>query len=237
MPTATFDALGTLLSFYHPSTVFCSLFSLPPQAFQFLFATTLRDYMAASLAGSFIPLVQILESAIGRTLAIHGVEYQTRKDDFDKVVKAFTEELTLVEGGLEAIRKTADAGWKVFVVTNGGRNVVQGAIERGGLGELIPNTAIMSCDEIGVAKPHKDVYEAVKRKRDDQEIWMVAAHAWDLMGAKRRGFKTCWVEDEEKLWMAAYPPPDVRGRNLMEAVENMLAYAREHQPKISKPEA
>ena len=43
------------------------------------------------------------------------------------------------------------------------------------------------------------------------ETWMVAAHAWDLGGARREGFATAWVAREEKRWLDVLPRPDLQG--------------------------
>ncbi|KAK1078765.1 hypothetical protein LTR33_006966, partial [Friedmanniomyces endolithicus] len=61
-------------------------------------------------------------------------------------------------------------------------------------------------------------------KEGDGERWFVAAHAWDLIAARKAGFKTAWVAHEE------YDPVtevfgkfDVYGKDFEELLAKMKA--------------
>ncbi|KAI7576012.1 hypothetical protein KC343_g22402, partial [Hortaea werneckii] len=64
---------------------------------------------------------------------------------------------------------------------------------------------LLSCDDIKVAKPDIKVYERTHEhltsqglgKDGDSERWFVAAHAWDLIVARKAGFKTAYLAHEE----------------------------------------
>jgi len=61
---------------------------------------------------------------------------------------------------------------------------------------------MLSCDEIQVAKPDVKVYENTNARLDSRgcepgDRWFVAAHSWDLIAARKAGFKTAWVASEE----------------------------------------
>ena len=54
---------------------------------------------------------------------------------------------------------------------------------------------IISVEEAGVFKPHPSVYRTAARllDSDPSEILMVAAHSFDIMGARASGFKGAYV--------------------------------------------
>ncbi len=108
-------------------------------------------------------------------------------------------------------------------MSNASQSVVKSALDRSGLTSRI--SKVYSCEEIGKAKPHRLVYDTVKADYPG-EIWMIAAHAWDLHGASKMWYKTAWDSCSEKVWMDAFEEPTVQGVGLEEMVEAMLAYSQ-----------
>jgi hypothetical protein len=53
---------------------------------------------------------------------------------------------------------------------------------------------------------------------------MVAAHGWDLMGAKRVGMTTASVSRREGLLLATLPAPDVAGEDLLSVANGILEH-------------
>ena len=82
--------------------------------------------------------------------------------------------------------------------------------------------AIYSCDEVGVCKPHPAPYQLVlnQSKSEPQNSYMVAAHAWDIMGAQAVGMKTLWISRMEKRWPFPGNPPGKVVNNLEEMRNN-----------------
>jgi 2-haloacid dehalogenase len=95
-------------------------------------------------------------------------------------------------------------------------------LERGNMEAFF--TEVISCDEIGISKPHREVYERAKRSASG-EIWFVAAHSWDIQGAGEAGLKTVWVGSKEPEYLSVYPPPDATVADLTEASRVLLSAA------------
>ncbi len=83
---------------------------------------------------------------------------------------------------------------------------MKGLLERAGI--LCDYSALLSTDQIRKMKPHPAVYEMARREAQG-EIWMVAAHAWDIPGAIQAGFQTVFVSALEEGYLDVYPKPDV----------------------------
>jgi hypothetical protein len=49
------------------------------------------------------------------------------------------------------------------------------------------------------------------------------SHAWDIAGAKHSGFKTLFVQQEEKVYPSGcFPEPDITASNVSEGVDKLL---------------
>jgi 2-haloacid dehalogenase len=91
---------------------------------------------------------------------------------------------------LERVREASDQAW---VLTNGGRDSTQALLERAGLAELVAE--IRSVEEIERYKPQAEVYELLP-----QDATLVAAHAWDVIGALATVRDAVWVNRERRAW-------------------------------------
>ncbi|WP_413167947.1 HAD family hydrolase [Capilliphycus salinus ALCB114379] len=223
--TVAFDMIGTCFNLNKPKQRLVEL-GLPTYALQLWFAQTLRDAFALSHAGGYQPLNQMLEAELPRTLKLFNVEIDPERQAH--VLSAFNE-LELETGALEAFQRLTEAGWRLVALTNGGIESTHNLLEKAGALPYFadsvawrPKGAIVrSCDEIQITKPHQDVYQLLGQNASG-EIWMIAAHAWDIAGAIRAGLKTAFITSSEGSYLSAYPQPDVMASGLIEAVNQIL---------------
>jgi len=112
--TVVFDIIGTCFSLDKPRQRLVEL-GAPPHALELWFAQTLRDAFALSHAGSYLPLKEVLEAELPRTLKVLGVEADAQMRSH--IVNAFSE-LKAQPEALEAFRLLTTAGWKLVALTN-----------------------------------------------------------------------------------------------------------------------
>ncbi len=214
--TIAFDMIGTCFSLDKPKQRLLAL-GAPTYSLQLWFAQTLRDAFALSHAGGYQPLKQMLEEELPRTLTLLGVEASPTQRAH--VVSAFGE-LELETGALEAFQRLAKLGWRLVALTNGSAESTHKLLEQAGV--LQHFAQVRSCDEIQITKPHPDVYQLL-RQNALGEIWMIAAHAWDIAGAIRAGLKTAFITSQEGSYLAIYPQPDVIAPSLKSAVNQVIS--------------
>jgi len=210
-----FDIIGTCFSLDKPRQRLVEL-GAPPHALELWFAQTLRDAFALSHAGSYRPLEEVLEAELPRTLKVLGIEADAQMRSH--IVKAFSE-LELQPEAVEAFRLLTTAGWKLVALTNGSEDSTHKLLERANALEYF--ASIFSCDAIGKTKPHPDVY-ALAKQDVEGDIWMVAAHAWDIAGAACAGLRTAFINKEEKDYLGVYPQPEVVASDLVEAANQIV---------------
>lgn len=210
-----FDIIGTCFSLNKPRQKLISM-GAPAYALDLWFAQALRDSFAFSHAGGYKPLKEILATELPRTLKL--LKVAVNSTQISQVMATFSE-LDLQPGAIEAFQMLTEEGFYLVALTNGSKNSTHQLLERAGVQKYF--TQVFSCDAIARTKPHKDAY-AMIQKDSKGEIWLVAAHAWDIAGAARAGLKTVFVTQLEEDYLNIYPQPQVTVNNLVEAASQIL---------------
>ncbi len=220
--TIVFDIIGTCFSLDKPRQQLTAL-GAPAAALPLWFAQTLRDAFALSHAGGYQPLQQILSAELPRTLALLAVDATPAQ--LADVIDAFSE-LELQVDAVECFELLAQAGLKIVALTNSSENATRKLLERA---ECLKYFAeIHSADTVKKTKPHPDVYNLVSADIEG-DTWLVAAHAWDIVGAARAGLKTAFITPTERGYLAAYPPPTLIGNSLNDvAIKIISTFTERH---------
>jgi 2-haloacid dehalogenase len=214
-PAAAFDVIGTLFSL-DTLRPLLERAGAPPHALELWFAEALRDFFALSHSGSYAPLAQVLAAALPRALNTLGVSADAAH--CGKIMEGL-QRLEPAAGAAEGCRVLADGGWRLLALTNGSKEVTETLLQRSGLERYL--TEIISCDSLHVSKPNGRVYAAA-RERCSGELWMIAAHAWDVAGALRAGLRGAWIASKEKTYLDVYPNPHVRAGDIAEAARALV---------------
>jgi 2-haloacid dehalogenase len=204
-----FDMIGTFFSLDVPRRALVGL-GAPDAAMDLWLAQSLRDYFAASHADAYVPLGQVLEADLSRTLATLGI---SANEDEQRAVMQAMSNLEPVGGAAEACQVLRAAGYELVALTNGAIRLTRSLLERANLARLFVD--MLSADAVGKSKPHRFVYEQVLER--DANGWLVASHSWDTLGAHKAGLRTAWVSGVESRYLDVYPPPDLRASDLVDA--------------------
>ena len=94
-----------------------------------------------------------------------------------------------VPGTLAALKS---AGLKTAILSNGSPAMLHSAVTKSQIGALLD--AILSVEEVGVYKPHPNVYRlAVERiGLEASAIAFISSNAWDAYGASAFGMRVVW---------------------------------------------
>jgi 2-haloacid dehalogenase len=221
-PTAVaFDVVETLFSL-EPLRPRLKDAGLPDSALGEWFARFLRDAFALEVAGVYEPFRDVAAATLEVMLDEHG--RSATAEMIDAVLKGFSE-LPPHADVAPAFEQLKDAGVRVATLTNGSATVTHRLLERAALDRFVERT--IAIDEVRHWKPHRDVYVYAARVLGvpGERLALVAAHAWDVMGAGRAGLLTGWVTRREARFTGAMPPPTVVGRTLPDVVAGLLKLA------------
>jgi 2-haloacid dehalogenase len=210
-----FDVIETLMSL-EPLRARLTEIGQPPGLLEAWYTRTLRDGMALSATGDYVPFRDVAEAAL------RALTHYTVSDEQVAAVMAGWDELPAFPDALPAVRRLAEAGLRVACLTNGSASLVSAFVDRAGLGDLVER--VISVGEVYRWKPSGVVYlyaVSVMGVPADR-MALVAAHDWDCHGAKRAGLTTGWVSRKSGGFGAPFAPPDVVGEDLAEVAAKLL---------------
>lgn len=211
-----FDLNGTLLD---PMSMELELGSAvaPEELLSDAFGDAVLQAMADTLSGVYRAFDIYVQAALARRLRLAGESPALAAD----VAKAMRR-MPAYADSLEAVSRLENAGFKVGVLTNSQGPMARDALAGAGLlGSL---QAIISSDQVGRYKPALELYEFASRRLGvaPGRIWLVAAHWWDVTGAKRAGMRTAWIARKERELIWTSSPPEVVAADLKGAAEEIL---------------
>ena len=164
--------LGTLFSFDKVVSCLQETFKelASEQAAKHLFRDWLwsgtRDFFGTSHAGRYVPFMKVLKSTLTRTMLIAGYNAPSL-EQIDAIMKTF-HELEPTASALDALTLLNEKGWDVWIVTNGSHAATCRLLERVDLLNFFKQDPeqeinVMSCDDLGISKPHPKVYSELMR--------------------------------------------------------------------------
>ena len=121
-----------------------------------------------------------------------------------------------VKAGLTALKK---AGYRLISLTNSSNQGVQTQFENAGLIEFFDDR--YSVEDIKRYKPDLRTYEWALKKAGvaPHEAMLVAAHGWDIAGAKAAGLQATFIKRQGKVLYPLALEPDYQIDTLPELVE------------------
>jgi len=211
-----FDVIETLMSL-EPLRARLTDIGQPPGLLEAWYTRTLRDGMALSATGDYVPFSEVAEAAL------RGLTHYTVSDEQVAAAMAGFGELPAFPDALPAITSLSEAGLRVACLTNGSAYFASSFVTRSGLGALVDR--VISVGEVYRWKPAGVVYRYATEVMGTtpDRMALVAAHDWDCHGAKRAGLTTGWVSRKSGGFGAPFAPPDVVGEDLTEVAAKLLA--------------
>lgn len=190
----------------------------PEHALEIWFARTLRDAFALAASDSFAPFRALFdfnleELARSYAIAIDGPQK-------DRVLGLFAS-LPAHPDAAEAFETLRDADIRIFALTNGAAAGTEKMLQGAGLRDFA--AGLISVDDIGVFKPRREIYHHAARIAGvlPSELALIAAHAWDVHGAKQAGLVAGFVTRGQR-YPDTMKAPDVIGASLVEVARGLV---------------
>ena len=173
--------------------------------------------MVGTLTGEQPPFPSLIEAALRRRVELAGGDPEVAADAVALLgsMPAFIE----APAALERLR---GEGLKLGVLTQSSTQAGDSVLRFAGLRDRMD--LVVGSDVAGVYKPDPRAYGAALDVAGvaAEEACMVAAHWWDVAGAKRAGLRTGWIARRERVLLATVPEPDFRGRDLEAVAEAIV---------------
>jgi 2-haloacid dehalogenase len=123
----------------------------------------------------------------------------------------------------ENLQRLRAAGLRLAALTNSTAQAAETQLANAGLRDHFEQ--VISTDEIHCFKPAPEVYHLAAKRLDVEpgKVRLVTAHDWDVTGALRAGYAAAFVARPDQVMNPFGPQPDMRGTDLREVAEKMLA--------------
>lgn len=183
------------------------------------FSLLLLHSQVASLAGPYFDFATLAKAALKMTAASR----QIRIAEAD-MAAILTGMLSLpthreVPGALETLQQ---AGLTLVTLTNSTQQAVDEQMSNAGIAKYFERN--FSVDAIKRYKPAPEPYRMVASELgvETTNLRMVAAHAWDIVGAMRAGCATAFVSRRGKAPFPLTDPPEITAPDLTGVAEEIL---------------
>jgi len=213
------DVIETMLDLKALEPEFARAFG-DGQVLQEWFANLLLYSNVATVAGPYSDFGSIAGGVLDMTAAAHGKTLSA--DDRGRILQGT---LTLpphpdVKDGLQRLKA---AGFRLVTLTNSAPATVAQQLKNAGLTDFFERA--FSVDAVKKFKPSADAYQYVARELAvmPAELRMIAAHAWDIVGAMRAGCASAFVSRPGHAPFPLGPKPDITAVDLRAVADRIIA--------------
>lgn len=182
--------------------------------------SALQTAFAETLTGCYHDLSEHVAAALRLQIARRSLDAELIEQGLEcaQQLPAFPE----AGAALDHLR---EHGQRVAVLTNSGADAGRATLEAAGLAAKFGQ--ILGVDAVRRFKPHPATYahalEALGERAET--TFMVAAHAWDLAGARAAGLRTVWIARDPGGYPAVLPDPEISAPDLLAAAQAITASA------------
>ena len=184
---------------------------LPEALARTWFAGTLRDGIALAACGEAAPFADVARSG----LATLGLDDAASDRILDRMSR-----LDVHPDVVDGLHRLVDAGLTLCTLSNGSASIAEDLLDRAGVRDLVAH--VLSVEQGGtVWKPGAASYEwaAAQTACDFDELLLVAAHPWDVHGAKNAGLDGAWLNRAGTPYPDVFAAPDYEVADLRDLAE------------------
>lgn len=203
--TLFFDVNETLLDTTELNRSVAQRLGDRPERAEAWFTSLLHHSLVESVTGSWNSFGDIAEAVLEMTAARYGVTLPKNATPIAEIIAAMPAHPD-VAAGLTALQQQ---GFTLVALTNSSASLAEKQLSSAGLAPLF--TRILSVEQLQVYKPDLRVYQWAMKElgKPVSECMMVAAHGWDVGGAKRADMKTAFVTRKGQALYPLAPAPDL----------------------------
>ena len=202
--TLFFDVNETLLDTTSLNQTIAQRLGDRPERAEAWFTSVLHHSLVESVTDSWHSFDDIAEAVLKMTAARYGVTLPADATPLADIIAAMPAHPD-INAGLTALQQQ---GFTLVALTNSSAALAEKQLSSTGLAPLF--TRILSVEQVKVYKPDLRVYQWALEElgKPVSECMMVAAHGWDVGGAKRAGMKTAFITRKGQSPYPLAPAPD-----------------------------
>ena len=144
------------------------------------------------------PFHELIDLGLRYALEAHGHDVAPEvRETIRRTV--YEERLSVFDDVAPGLGRIVDAGFDVYIVSNGSPAMLDHLVEAADLEEVV--TDAVSADEVETYKPDAEIYRHAAARTGapiDRILHVSGGSMRDVWGAKHAGMRTCWLSRPEK---------------------------------------
>lgn len=183
------------------------------------FAQMLLYSQTATLAGEYADFGKLARAALQMVAEIHQVALT--ENEFAGLAKDMRS-LPPHPDVLSGLQRLHEHRFYMVALTNSTEDVAKQQIKHAGLEDMFER--VFSVDAVSKYKPAAETYRYVAEKIGVKtpELTMIAAHPWDLIGAKAAGYEVAFLQRPGTAWFPLAEKPALSARDLTGLAEQLV---------------
>lgn len=205
--SVTFDSFTTIVDVHRSTRRALAKHVDDPDPVATLWRFRAVDYrMLVNFCGDYGTYEETTRDALEYALAANGVELSA--DEIDDIVGVFYE-LDVFDDVRPGMAAIDEAGYDLYIASNGNERLLEAMIDRAEIDELIVDS--ISANEVQVYKPDIEFYRHVAERvgTEPSSIAHVATPWYDVYGAMHAEMDGVWVNREGVPWDEYDGEPDL----------------------------
>ena len=204
--TVTFDSYSTLVDVDAAERALAERVAEPEPVSKLWRSRSLEYAMVSNFVDAYQPFYEMNRDALQYALDAFDVPVSTAERD---EILAVYHELDVFDDVRDGMERLDDAGYDLYVVSNGNPEMLDSMVEHAGIGDLLEDT--VSADEVRTFKPAAELYRhaAARTGTPIHEIAHVSAGWFDVFGATHAGMQGVWVDRKGTPWEPFGGDPDL----------------------------
>ncbi len=183
------------------------------------FSNVVLYSQVATIAGPYVDFGTIARGALDMTAVAHGVTLA--QPDRDGILRGLVS-LPAHPDVRDGLQKLRTASFRLVTLTNSAPAAVELQLKNAGIGDYFERS--FSVDAVRKFKPAAEVYRLVATELQvaPSQLRLVAAHAWDVLGAMRAGCAAAFVARPGKALFPLADKPDIVGPDLRNVADQIV---------------
>jgi 2-haloacid dehalogenase len=188
--TVTFDSYSTIVDVEAAEQALADRVADPRPVSQLWRSRSLAYTFIANHIDAYQPFYEMNRDALQYALDVHGADVTVEERD---EILAVYHELDVFADVRTGMERLAEAGYPLYVVSNGNPEMLDSMVEHAGIGDLLEDT--VSADEVRTFKPDAELYRhaAGRTGTPVRNVAHVTAGMFDVAGAAHAGMQGVWV--------------------------------------------
>ncbi|WP_033445082.1 haloacid dehalogenase type II [Gillisia marina] len=189
-------------------------------AFEIWFPSLLQYSLVETITENYRDFSEIAGASL--KMIAHKLGVQLSEEEVKKVLSPITKLSAYPEvaKSLEILKKN---GFKLVALSNGKPQVVDDQLKHAKIHHFFDK--VLSIEEVKNYKPHISTYHCAYSSMNilPEDSMLIAAHGWDIAGAKRAGINAAFISRPGKSLYPLALPPEITGSSLAEITNSLIA--------------